>query len=321
MAAGRGWTGRGKAAISCPIHRKAQTHKESRATMPQISIGVPVHNGADLLAESLECLLGQSFGDFNIVVSDNASTDGSDEIAKDFARRDPRISVIQQPENIGAVGNFLATLEVARAPFFMWRAHDDLSDANYLEALHQRLRDCPGAMLAVGTIASADLDGGKPRRREPPAVADDGSFADGLRLLFTAHPSWYYGLWRTDYLKEAFPRVLSAYPHAWAHDHLLLFPVLLRRAVVGAGDTVFRQRLRRTRQDRPPRRRAARSPQLLIAQRRQFRQACLDELAGMNELSAAERGLAGALLPLYVNKRVHRPSKVLRALVNRILER
>jgi hypothetical protein len=88
--------------------------------------------------------------------------------------------------------------------------------------------------------------------------------------------------------------------------------VLLQRALVGTDETTFRQRLRRTVRDKARRRREAVSPQLRVAQRRAFHQACLAELARLNGLPALDRWLTRALLPLYVNKRVHRISKVIK---------
>ena len=280
--------------------------------MARVSIGLPVYNGGELLAESLECLRAQTFVDIEVIVSDNASSDDTRAIAEDFAARDPRFRVISQPKNLGAVGNFLATLEAATAPCFMWRAHDDLSDVNYVETLYRLLSEAPEAVLAVGRVASADLDGNKARRRDFPSMSGQASYRESVRLLFSAHPSWYYGLWRTGYLREAFPRVVAAYPYPWAQDHLLLFQVLLRRAIVGTDETTFRQRLRRTKRDKARRRREAVSPQVRVEQRRAFRKACLAELEAMTGLPTSERLLTRALLPFYVNKRVHRLSKVIK---------
>lgn len=284
--------------------------------MARISIGVPVHSGAEHLARSLECLRGQTFADFEVIVSDNASTDDSRAIAEEFAARDPRFRVVSQPENLGAVGNFLATLEMATAPFFMWRAHDDVSDANYLEALHGLLAAESSAVLAVGVVDSADHAGNRPRRRDFPTAPLD--VADSVRLLFGSHPSWYYGLWRTAYLKEAFPRVAEAYPVAWAQDYLLLFPVLLSRRIVGTAATTFYQRTRVVVRDTARRRREAMSPQLRMEHRRLFRRACLAELERM-DLPLAERLMARALLPFYVNRSVHKVSTVVKGYVRQKL--
>lgn len=101
---------------------------------PRVSIGMPVYNGARYVPEALDSLLGQTFADFELVISDNASTDGTEEVCRAYAARDPRIRYVRQPGNIGAVANFRYVLEQARGEFFMWAAHDDQWDSSFLSA-------------------------------------------------------------------------------------------------------------------------------------------------------------------------------------------
>jgi glycosyltransferase involved in cell wall biosynthesis len=69
---------------------------------PRLSIGLPVYNGEEYLAESLDALLGQTYEDFELVISDNASTDGTQELCRKYAARDSRIRYLRLPRNIGA---------------------------------------------------------------------------------------------------------------------------------------------------------------------------------------------------------------------------
>ena len=94
--------------------------------VPRVTVGLPVRNGENFLAETLRCFLGQTFTDFEIVVSDNASTDGTADICREFAARDPRIRYLRQGANIGAAANYNAVAEAARGELFTWTAHDDL---------------------------------------------------------------------------------------------------------------------------------------------------------------------------------------------------
>ena len=119
-----------------------------------ITIGVPVYNGAAFLAEALENLRLQTFADFQVLIFDNASTDATAEIAARFVSEDTRFAYHRNDLNIGAVPNFHAVLQATNSPYFLWRAADDVSDLNYLEALHRLLASRPEKDLAVGRVVS-----------------------------------------------------------------------------------------------------------------------------------------------------------------------
>ena len=118
---------------------------ESKSSMgehaPAISIGMPVYNGAKYIREALDSLLAQTFADFELVISDNASTDATQLICEEYARLDPRIRYVRQQENKGAVANFRFVLEEARADLFMWAAYDDLWSQDYLMDTKTLLED------------------------------------------------------------------------------------------------------------------------------------------------------------------------------------
>ena len=99
---------------------------------PTISIGVPVYNGEETLTAALDSLLAQSFTDFEIIISDNASTDKTEDICLSFCKRDSRIIYIRQEKNIGAAKNFEFVLNESRGRYFMWAAADDLRSSNFL---------------------------------------------------------------------------------------------------------------------------------------------------------------------------------------------
>ena len=70
-------------------------------TAPRLSIGLPVYNGENYLAESIDALLGQSYEDFELIISDNASTDGTADICRRYGKQDSRVRYFRQPRNIG----------------------------------------------------------------------------------------------------------------------------------------------------------------------------------------------------------------------------
>ena len=111
---------------------------------PRLSVGLPVYNGENYLAESLEALLGQSYEDFELIISDNASTDGTADICRRYGKQDSRIRYIRQPRNIGLAPNHNFVFEQSRGEFFKWAAADDLYGRDLLQALRHRSRRAPG---------------------------------------------------------------------------------------------------------------------------------------------------------------------------------
>jgi glycosyltransferase involved in cell wall biosynthesis len=93
---------------------------------PRVSIGLPVYNGERLLPQALDAILTQTFQDFELIISDNASTDRTREICETYAAKDPRIKYFRNDHNIGISRNFNRTFELSSGEYFKWCAHDDL---------------------------------------------------------------------------------------------------------------------------------------------------------------------------------------------------
>ncbi len=134
---------------------------------PVATVGLPVFNGERYLEASLRSVMQQTLDDIEIVVADNASTDRSVEIVRDLAGGDPRIRLIQQPENLGAAANYNAVAEAARAPYFRWTAADDLMAPTLLERFIALREANPSATLAYPRTQLIDADG------RPTEVYDD----------------------------------------------------------------------------------------------------------------------------------------------------
>ena len=100
---------------------------------PKVSIGVPVYNGERYLGAALDAIARQTFTDFEVVICDNASTDGTAAIARQFVQQDSRFRYHRNEENIGAARNFNRTFELARGQYFKWAAADDLIARDYLQ--------------------------------------------------------------------------------------------------------------------------------------------------------------------------------------------
>lgn len=114
---------------------------------PRVSIGLPVYNGENYLAETLDCFLNQTYGDFELVIVDNASTDTTPEICQSYADRDGRIRYHRNESNIGAVRNYNKAFELSKAPYFKWAAHDDVYEPTYLEKCVAVLDQSPDVVL------------------------------------------------------------------------------------------------------------------------------------------------------------------------------
>lgn len=118
----------------------------------KISIGLPVHNGANSLEQAIQSLLGQSFENFELIISDNASTDDTETLCRKFAATDTRIRYIRQTFNIGATKNFKYVLEQSKNNFFMWAAHDDLWDIEFIEKNLLNLENNPQAIASMSNV-------------------------------------------------------------------------------------------------------------------------------------------------------------------------
>jgi glycosyltransferase involved in cell wall biosynthesis len=96
-----------------------------RARVPRVSVGLPVFNGEKYLSQAVESVLGQEFEDFELVISDNASTDETGRICQEYARQDRRIRYSRNEANIGLAPNHNRVFTLSRGEFFKWAAHDD----------------------------------------------------------------------------------------------------------------------------------------------------------------------------------------------------
>lgn len=126
---------------------------------PKVSIGLPVYNGAKFLRQTLDALLGQTFADLEVVISDNASTDKTEAICREYAARDDRVRYVRSPVNRGAAWNYNRLLELATGEYFKWAAHDDLPAATFIERCVAVLDADPTLVLCHTHCAEIDEQG------------------------------------------------------------------------------------------------------------------------------------------------------------------
>jgi glycosyltransferase involved in cell wall biosynthesis len=176
----------------------------SAARKPLVSIGLPVRNGERYVGDAVRSVLEQEYDRLDLVISDNASTDGTEEICRQFAGSDPRIQYHRQPENIGLVPNFNAVRRLGRGTYFKWIGDDDWLTPTYVSRCVEILDDDTALILVTtqqahvrpdGAVESAVYDGTRMRSDRPVE-----RFSEMLRLLTASHLLLdpLYGMMRRD---------------------------------------------------------------------------------------------------------------------------
>jgi len=119
---------------------------------PLVSVGLPTYNRAPGLKRAIESVLDQDYSNFELVISDNASTDETEALCLEFQRHDNRVHYLRQQTNQGPIANFQAVFDQAQGQFFMWLGDDDWLDHNYISRCVAYLREHPDHSLACGTV-------------------------------------------------------------------------------------------------------------------------------------------------------------------------
>lgn len=118
-------------------------------TIPTVTVGLPVYNGETYLAEAIGSILSQTHEDLCLVISDNASTDATEEICRAAAASDERVVYERHSENRGAAWNYNRTFALSRSPFFKWAAADDLLAPTCVACCHEALAGAPASVVMV----------------------------------------------------------------------------------------------------------------------------------------------------------------------------
>ena len=187
---------------------------------PMVSVGLPVYNGEKYLSQALDSICNQDFGDFELIISDNASTDRTEEICKSYAAKDGRIRYFRNEENIGAVPNYRKVFELSRGELFKWLAHDDVCYPGFLRRCVEMLVDAPPSVVLVyprcelidefGNVSGEASDHVETRAKRP-----HRRLGKVIRRASYAYPIW--GLIRSQCLRKT-----ALMGSVWYGDRLLL---------------------------------------------------------------------------------------------------
>jgi glycosyltransferase involved in cell wall biosynthesis len=211
----------------------------SRTAFPPLAIGLPVRNGAAYLAEALESILGQTFTEFTVLVSDNASTDATPDIVADYRRADSRVSYVRQPVDLGAIGNFNDVFWRTEGEFFKWAAADDVLAPTFLDRCLAELRDTPDVAAVCSAIQHIDAVGNQLRTSQDLRGATSADpvtrFADFVRYDYDCGVN--FGVQRREHVRRT--RLLLPF---WGSDRVYLAELALHGRFVVLPEPLLAER-------------------------------------------------------------------------------
>jgi glycosyltransferase involved in cell wall biosynthesis len=171
---------------------------------PLITVGVPVYNSERYLGQSLESLLAQTYSDFVLIISDNASTDQTGQICEKYARADPRIKYFRNVTNIGNPRNFNRVFELTTTRYLKWSTADDFWEPSFLERALEVMEHDSSIAVCYPQAVLVDAEGGNPQNYDDVLHLVEENPADRFLSLIAriklAHQ--HLGLIRTSYLRQ-----------------------------------------------------------------------------------------------------------------------
>jgi glycosyltransferase involved in cell wall biosynthesis len=211
---------------------------------PKVSLGMPVYNAERYIEEALDSLLAQTFDDFEIVISDNASTDRTEEICRGYAAKDERVRYTRNRANYGVIFNFNSVFRLSHGEYFKWCASDDVCDPDFLRRAVEILDQDPSIALVFSLIERID-EKGRSRRFVPGQITDRGSpgtvsspdpvirFRKLVRHIWWVDAA-FYGLMRADVLAQT-----SLHRYQRSGDQLLVTEMSLKGRLYEIPEVMF----------------------------------------------------------------------------------
>jgi glycosyltransferase involved in cell wall biosynthesis len=204
---------------------------------------LPVYNGQNFVAEAIQCVLNQTFSNWELIICDNCSTDRTLAICQQFAEQDNRIRVYQNPRNMGVCFNYAEVFRLSHGQYFKWMAHDDLFAPRFIETCLQEFEKDDDVILAFTKMCYINADGRVQRRQACElSVLERTPESRATKFLALAAQStdflWLaYGVARREVLQKSGSMGLYA-----GSDQVLLFRLALRGCIKQLEQEMFFRR-------------------------------------------------------------------------------
>ena len=209
---------------------------------PRVSVGIPVYNAEAFLAQTIESMLGQDYNDLEIVISDNASTDGTEAICRRYAALDARVRYYRSDINRGATWNFNEVFRRSRGEYYKWQAYDDLCLPTFISSCMREFDRGPASLVLVYPRSATIDENGRPQPQfvERSIASCDSRPERRLAMVLQnlTMASQFYGLIRASELRKT--RLLGSFVAA---DYVLLAEMAVLGELREVPDILFLRRV------------------------------------------------------------------------------
>lgn len=207
-----------------------------------VSIGLPTYNRADMLPLVIERFLGQTYKNFELIISDNCSVDGTQAICESYAKRDSRIRYFMQKENIGHANNFSFLLNSALGDYYMLASDDDWWAPTFVERLATALDHNSGYDIAMSSFSRVSPDGRVISQLVFDGPDDLVHLDYGEVFLKAAYPIkpfnyFIYGLMRTEFVRKFFRHT----PHFARADRVIVCEMALSTHFYSVPEVLYKK--------------------------------------------------------------------------------
>ncbi|MDP3996383.1 MAG: glycosyltransferase family 2 protein [bacterium] len=212
--------------------------------MSKVFIGMPVYNGEATMRQAIESLLGQSFRDITLFISNDASKDTTEKICMEYMRRDARVKYCKQEKNLGMFPNLKFVMDQADTPYFMWASHDDIWEKDFIKVCVENIEK---RNVDVAQTVVADVDSYGRNLREmteftkfsgKPGIRQVTKYVLQPEILGKNH--FMYALFKTEVVRKAW----EIYPQKreWGSDYHFSLAVVSRFKVYVDSRVLFKKR-------------------------------------------------------------------------------
>jgi glycosyltransferase involved in cell wall biosynthesis len=213
-----------------------------RMTPPRVSIGIPVYNGERFIAQAIDSILSQTFQDFELIISDNGSTDATEQICRQYAAKDPRVRYYRAEQNRGAAWNHNRVVGLASASYFKWQCHDDYCAPSFLEKCLAVMESDPRVVLCYPRFVRVD-ELGRRLGVKSSRVLGEAAPHERFRSLIYRRDSCeeIYGISRTEVIRKT--PLIGPYSNS---DDTFLAELILRGRFREVPEPLFFYRIHRS---------------------------------------------------------------------------